>query len=87
MGGWSMGCYLTIWVRDLVDRVRRQRLLVALWWGPGLAVSWWLRDSIAWVNFLSIYAILRTEQGILDTRIAQAKIEEAGGLTGSGEAD
>jgi hypothetical protein len=31
---------------------------VIVWLGPGAAVSWLLRDSVAWVNFLSWYAIV-----------------------------
>lgn len=33
---------------------------VIIWLGPGAIVSWILRDSVPWVNFMSWYAIVVT---------------------------
>ena len=31
---------------------------VIVWVGPGAVVSWFLKDSVPWVNFMSWYAIV-----------------------------
>jgi hypothetical protein len=33
---------------------------MVLWIMPGLPVSWYLKDSVPWVVFLSVYAIIAT---------------------------
>lgn len=33
-------------------------VLAMLWLLPGGVVSWWLKDSVAWVTFMSLYAIV-----------------------------
>jgi hypothetical protein len=32
--------------------------LLILWVVPGLPVSYWLRESVPWLVFLSVYAII-----------------------------
>jgi hypothetical protein len=43
----------------LVGR-RIHRTLMFLWVVPGLPVSWFLRQSVPWLVFLSVYAIIVT---------------------------
>lgn len=33
---------------------------VIVWLGPGAVASWFLRDSVPWVSFMSWYAIVIT---------------------------
>ena len=37
---------------------RANGVLTLLWIFPGLPVSWYLRASVPWVVFLSVYAII-----------------------------
>lgn len=42
-------------------KTRTQRIhfwLIILWFMPGLPISYFLRESIAWLVFLSVYAII-----------------------------
>jgi hypothetical protein len=32
--------------------------MMCLWIFPGLPVSWWLRESVPWLVFMSWYALL-----------------------------
>jgi hypothetical protein len=34
--------------------------LLILWVFPGLPISFWLRESVPWVVFLSVYAVIAT---------------------------
>lgn len=42
-------------------RLRRMHgVHTLIWIGPGAAVSWFLRNSVPWVTFMSWYAIVMT---------------------------
>lgn len=47
---------------------------VLLWIGPGGFVSWLLKDSVAWVTFMSLYAIVVAHIGAWQG----ARAEQAG---------
>ena len=34
--------------------------LLILWVVPGIPVSWYLKESVPWVVFLSVYAVIAT---------------------------
>lgn len=49
---------LRIRVKHLATAARINGFLFFLWLGPGAIISWELRNSVAWVNFMSWYAII-----------------------------
>lgn len=52
-----------------------------IWLGPGAVASWFLKDSVPWVNFMSWYAIVITHA----TGYAARKAEDAGLAGGENE--
>lgn len=58
--------------------------LMLLWIVPGLPVSWWLRQSVPWLVFLSVYAII---VGHWSGWSAERPTEIVGGHDAGGKAD
>jgi hypothetical protein len=65
------------WWHSADSSVKVHRVLKWLWICPGLPISFVLRESVPWLVFMSVYAIITSHWGAEQAGIVEKKQEEA----------